>query len=354
MPTQSSYARIHQQHLARIAKQLRAEYLKIIKEVSKLVVPLSLNVSGEFYFRNYPAINKKVNKLLKTMYKEVYGGAVLGINSEWDLAVEKNNEIARQIFGKDLKDLPNQYRDKYFSNNAAARQAFVYRADGGLKLSQKVWNNTKQFKQELELALEQGIGKGKSASSLAKSITSSLNDPDKLFRRVRDKNGVLRLSKAAKAYNPGQGRYRSSYKNAFRLTRNETNFSYERSQGEKRKQQDFIVGVEIKVSPQHKASDDKGGISCLSLQGKYPKGFDFTYKWHVNCICTSFNILKTPEELDKDVNKILDGKKPNTRSKNQVTGLPKSYTNYLGDNKNKWKNWKSQPRTFEGNKGLKP
>jgi len=198
--------------------------------------------------------------------------------------------------------------------------------------------------------LEYGINKGQSAASIARDIKSYLNEPNKLFRRVKDEQGVLRLSKAAKAYNPGRGRYRSSYKNAFRLTRNETNFSYEGAQYAKNQQQDFVVGIEIKVSPSHNPADDKGGISCLSLEGKYPKDFDFTYKWHVNCKCTSFTILKSKEELDSDLDKILAGEKPNTPSKNSIYDKPENFNKYIVDNPKKFKN---PGRTFEANKDLK-
>jgi hypothetical protein len=350
IPSQRKYDKKHLKRIEQYAAKVRAAYIEALKEVSKLSVGLSLNKNDEFYFRNHKRLNQKVNKLLKKMFDEVYGTTVQGIKSEWDLAIEKNNELARYVFGVELKDLPVQVRDQYFSNNAAARRAFIARKDNGLKLSQKVWRNTTQFKKELELALELGIGSGKSAQSIAGDVRKYLNDPDMLFRRIREKpDGELRLSKAAKAYSPGQGRYRSSYKNALRLTRNETNFSYERSQGEKREQQSFIVGVEIKVSPSHNPADDQGGVPCIQLQGKYPKDFDFTYKWHVNCKCQSFNIMKTREELDQDVGRILQGKEPTEKSVNKVTKRPAAYTKYKKENKQKWESYKNFPRTFDSN-----
>lgn len=350
IPSQRAFDALHNRNLEKYTRQLRKLYLEVIREVAKLAVPLSLNAKNAFYFRNYSRVNEKVNKLLKSLYTEVYGSTVSGIHSEWDLAVNKNNELTNYVFGKDLDKLPVYYRTKYLSNNDAARRNFVFRKDNGLGLSDKIWNNTRQLKAELELALELGIGKGKSAESMATSVTRYLNDPEKLFRRVRSKpDGPLRLSKAAKAYNPGQGRYRSSYKNAFRLTRNETNFSYQASQQEKIKQQDFIVGIKIRTSPQHNPASDKGGISCISLQGRYPKDFDWTYKWHVNCICLSLNILKTRTELDQDTTNILSGGEPNTPSKNQVSKTPGNYNNYVKNNTKKWANWKNQPRFVVSN-----
>ena len=350
VPSQRKYDSAHLANIERYVAKVRKAYIEALKEVSQLTYRLSLNSNDEFYFRNHSSINKKVNEVLRAMYDSVYGTTVSGIHTEWDLAVEKNNELMRYIFGTDLKEVSNKVRDSYFSNNAAARRSFVARKENGLGLSSKIWRNTVQYKQELELALEAGLGRGKSAQALARDIQGYLNEPDKLFRRIRDKeNGELRLSKAAKAYSPGQGRYRSSYKNAFRLTRNETNFSYENSNYLKRQQSDFIVGVDIRVSPGHNPADDKGGISCIDLQGRYPKDFDFTYKWHVSCKCQSFHILKAREELDVDVQRILSGKEPLKKSVNQITKQPGNYTGYLKDNQKKWANWKNPPRTFVNN-----
>ena len=75
-----------------------------------------------------------------------------------------------------------------------------------------------------------------------------MNEPDRLYRRVRDKGGNLRLSKAAKMYHPGQGVYRSSAKNAQRLTRTEINMAYRESEYLRWQQLDFIVGIRVMLS----------------------------------------------------------------------------------------------------------
>jgi len=343
---QSKFDKQHFKNLDKYSKKVRSEYLRVINEVSKLAEKLSLNNANQLFLRSNPEVSKKINKLLEGLFLNVKGITLEGINAEWDLAVEKNNELALFAFGKVLDELPEQFKNKYLSGANEARRNFVERKIKGLGLSDRIWNNTQQFKQELELALEYGINKGQSAASIARDIKTYLNEHNKLFRRVKDEQGILRLSKAAKAYNPGRGKYRSSYKNAFRLTRNETNFSYEAAQHAKNQEQDFVVGIEIKVSPSHNPADDKGGISCLSLEGKYPKEFDFTYKWHVNCKCTSFTVLKTRDELDSDLDKILAGEKPNTPSKKAVYEKPKNFNQYIIENPAKFK---KPGRTFVKN-----
>jgi len=349
IPSQRKYDQIHTRNVELYGKRIKRAYNRTIDEISELTYRLSLNPNNEFYFRNNPTVSKKVDALLKQLYTDVKGLTVEGINTEWGVAVDKNNTLATYAAGDSLSELPDEYKKKWFTNNDPARRAFLARKDNGLGLSDKVWRNTKQLKYELELALDVGISKGKSAASLSRDVRGYLNEPDKLFRRVKDEKGVLRLSKAAKAYSPGQGRYRSSFKNALRLTANETNFSYNASELEKRKSQDFITGVRIKTTPGYTSIVDRGGIICGDLAGDYPKDFDFTYKWHVNCRCISLNIIKTRSELDNDVDRILQGKEPLKKSVNSVNKKPANYTGYIKDNKKTWSNWKNQPRTFEAN-----
>lgn len=343
------YDALHNKNVNYYSRKIRQLYLDVINDIMKLSVHLSLNSNNEFYWRNYSEINNKVNKLILELNSNVYAATVEGINLDWQTAVDKNDAIVKAIYGKQLVNLPKGIKENYLSNNGTARRAFIQRKIKGLKLSDRVWKNTRQLKTDLELALEIGIGDGKSAAKLSQDVRTYLNDPDKLFRRVANKeNGQLRLSKAYKTYAPGRGIYKSSYKNALRLTRNEINNSYRTSEYEKRQKQDFITGVRISVSPSHNPADDKGGISCISLQGDYSKDFKFE-GWHVNCRCVSTNIIKTDEELDKDLDRLLSGDNPTAtnRSENYVSGMPDNFRSYVNDNKKKWANYQSQPYFME-------
>lgn len=323
---------------------IRKEYVYVVTALAKKLPLYKLDSQGEFHFSNNPALKKQVDKLFGKLYQNVYTLSVSGITTAWDLAVERNNEIAQQIYGKDLAELPNKYKTRYLANNADAKWAFVERKDGGLLLSDKVWQNTLQARANIELGIEWALGKGTSAAATARDLVQYLEEPDKLFRRVRDEKGALRLSKAAEVYHPGAGKYRSSYKNAHRLAACEINSSYELSKQKKRNQQDFVVGVAVRTSPRHKPSDDGGGIQCSELAGDYPKDFDFSNKWHPRCRCFTFDIIKTDKELEEDLVRILDGKEPLPISANMVEELPTHFNKYIKDNEEKWANWKNPPR----------
>ena len=81
------------------------------------------------------------------------------------------------------------------------------------ELSKRVWAIGEQFGKEMELAIDTALLNGTSASDLSREVRGLLREPHKLFRRVRNERGELQLSKAARAYKPGQGVYQ--YKLSF-------------------------------------------------------------------------------------------------------------------------------------------
>ena len=101
------------------------------------------------------------------------------------------------------------------------------------------------------MGLDLGIRSGKSAAAMTRDLRQYLQHPDKLFRRVRDEHGLLKLSQAAKDFHPGRGVYRSSYMNARRLAATETNIAYRTADHLRWQKMDFVVGIEIVLSNNH-------------------------------------------------------------------------------------------------------
>ncbi|MDR0754714.1 MAG: hypothetical protein LBF04_04920, partial [Prevotellaceae bacterium] len=70
--------------------------------------------------------------------------------------------------------------------------------------------------------------------------------------------------------------YRSSFKNARRLTATETNIAYRAADYERMQDFDFVVGIEINLSNNHTLNGKPFTDMCDDLKGKYPKDFKFT------------------------------------------------------------------------------
>jgi hypothetical protein len=136
----------------------------------------------------------------------------------------------------------------------------------------------------MEVIIQNGIKEGKSAEEIQKGLRGYLNEPDKLFRRVRNREtGELELSKAAQKYHPGQGVYRSAKANAMRLARTEITAAYRRAEWESYQNNPLIIGYEICLSNNHTTLKNGKPIPlkdiCDELAGVYPKSFLWT-GWH--------------------------------------------------------------------------
>ncbi len=327
----------HQRNVSRYQRKVEALYEEAAKQAALLGGTVGvLAADTAFSFDSQPALRKRAEKLLSGLYSGVYAAIVDGIKAEWTLANNKNSELSRMVFGDNIGKLTKEQYARYFSTTGDACDAFIRRKVSGLNLSDRVWKYTNQFKGEIETVLDIGIHSGHSADALSQDLREFLKYPDKLFRRVRtgvdeDGNPIYRLSKAAEEFHPGQGVYRSSYKNARRLAATETNIAYRTSDYDRWQDMDFIVGIKICLSNNHTLNGKPFSDICDELKGNYPKDFKFT-GWHPHCRCHVETIMKTREELDEDLDRMLRGEEPTQGSVNEVKEVPDNFKKWVGDN----------------------
>lgn len=333
----NKYDEEHKRNLVRYEARIDSIYKTAVNEMAIIGQSVGeISDDKPFRFEHYPRTHKRVQRLLSDLRKSVEMVVVNGIKAEWKLSTNKNDELARRAIGERIGRLSPEQINRYFNNHEEAREAFLIRKDGGLDLSQKVWNYTEQFKQEMELALDIGLGDGRSADALSRDLRQYLKHPDKLFRRVRDKHGQLHLSKAAKAYHPGRGVYRSSYKNARRLAATETNIAYRTADHLRWQDMDFVLGIEINLSNNHTLNGVPFTDICDDLKGKYPKDFKFV-GWHPLCRCFATSVLKTEAEMDADFDRILQGEEPSDSGENEVKDTPQGYKDWIKNNEERIK-----------------
>lgn len=333
------------------AANVRAIYNDSLGKIIEIVKGTELENGVPFSFSEY-GYTDEVQPILRNMYSRVYQAIRTGVQKEWLFASENNDELVKSVFGD--SSIEDNHFAKYFLRNREAMDAFFARKTQGLDLSQKVWKYTSQYKGELEGTLDLAIGEGTPANQLASKIQQYLQDPDRWYRRFRVKigededgnpiygriwkrrifdkeDGIYKwINDDPKHYHPGQGVYRSSYRNAQRLARSETNIAYRSADFERWQQLDFVVGVEIKLSNNHPEPD-----ICDQLKGIYPKDFKWT-GWHPNCRCYMVPVLATDQELDDMVDRILSGEEPgnlSVESSNEVTEAPESFKKWLEDPK---------------------
>lgn len=331
----------HVKDIARYEKAIQRIYTTYTQEAAKIGASISgFDPTKPLSFADYPLTNKLIKDLQRRMAKDIKAVVVNGVDEQWALSDDKAGELVEELFA-DLTDAQREaYIRRYLTTRERAREAFKMRKDAGLGLSDRVWQYTDQYKEEIEMAIDLGLREGESAAQMTLSLRKYLNNPDMLFRRVRDEHGMLHLSKRAKAYHPGQGVYRSSYKNARRLAATETNMAYRSADYQRNQSLDFVVGIRIKLSNNHTLNGEPftdicdwlsapNGSTAISGRGCYPKDFKFT-GWHPLCRCFIQTIHKTREEIAEDARRIRQGLSP----------LPPSTSkNYIGDVPDEFKAW---------------
>lgn len=323
------------------AQKTRNVFLNRLGEIARMCDGITLEEDEVFKFNDHPEIARQVQEKLRTMYSELYQQVRSDIVQEWRYANGMSDMLVRMAFGKESEE--NPHFAKYFQRNREATNAFFERKQQGMSLSQRVWKLVGEAKEELELALDLGLGEGKDADALSRDVRKYLQNPDALFRRVRDKHGNLVLSKAARAYHPGRGVYRSAYKNAMRLTRTETNMAYRTADVTRWQQMKFITGYEVKISKQHPYPD-----ICDTLAGKYPVTFKFV-GWHPHCFCYIVPIMCTDKELEELQQRILDGTDGQFTPSGVVQDVPPAFTKWIQDNEERIKNAHSLPYFIRDN-----
>ena len=357
MAKKNKYDRQHLRNLSVYELRIDEIYKQAIKEAARIGSSIkAVKGDGIFSFEDYPATRRRVANLMSGLQRNMLSVVLNGIDAEWTLANNKNNELARQVFGKKIGQLSQSQYRRYFSTNDPARQAFQARRVGGLNRSERVWRYTTQFKEEIEMGLDLGIRNGLSADQMSRDLRGYLRHPDKLFRRVRDEHGILQLSKRAAAFHPGAGVYRSSYRNARRLASTEANMAYRTSDHTRWQQFDFVVGIEIRLSNNHTCLGADGKPHhfkdiCDELAGRYPKDFKFT-GWHPQCRCHAVSILKTQEEMAEDTRRIMNGEGTTNDSVNSVRELPQAFKDWAEQNEERARDGRSLPYFIRDNKGM--
>lgn len=348
MPTRitiATYDEKHKQNLAKRAKKVSSLYDAAVKRLTQAAAPslFDADKEQEFHFEDFPTLKREMDALMQDLYSSLQTNIEDGDEESWTLANTKNDAMVESVIGK--AKLPKQTVQAWKHPHLEALNAFIDRKEAGMGLSKRVWNLTQQFKDEMELALELGMGKGKSAAELSRDIRKYLKEPNKLFRRVRDKSGALRLSKAAAAYHPGRGVYRSSYKNALRMTATENNMAYRTADHTRWQALPFVIGIEIHISNNHPTED-----ICDLFDGKrFPKDFKFT-GWHPWCRCYAVSILAKQEEMDAYIKALIAGEDVSDwQFTGKVEQMPTEFTKWMKDNESRIAKAKSMPYFIKDN-----
>jgi hypothetical protein len=344
MLTPEEIARQYREIYLRVQRSFGRKYKGIFDKVSEDFARLANDPNMKFAkaYKFPPSIEMKMTAIMADFQERSLLLVEQGIEDAWDISRQKNDKIVTSYL-RTIETIKAAQQAAYFMPNIPALKAFILREGSAEKLSDVIWKVSKQFRAELETHLGIGITNGDSAQVISQRIRQYLNNPDVLFRRVRDKKGKLIASKAMQDYHPGQGVYKSAYKNAMRVTRSETNHAYLLADHLRWSQLDMVIGVRISLSAQH--PDYNFPEICEVLEGDYPKEFLFV-GWHPHCLCHEVPILM-PQD---DFKAYLKGNEP-LKAK-QITEYSDAFRDFVKGNYERFSGYKSVPYWLTDNKDI--
>lgn len=311
------------QHIQKVLAQQNAVaniFNRFILSVTPHLRQWADRSSDNVWLRNQ-VVEKCVDRELASLQSQLLANIIDFNIDAWKRSDMKNEDfITEYIKGMAIDSVKKQ--GMFATNKDALSQLRKGLDARGNNISPMVWNLADQTKTQLEYYLQTGLSVGRSATQIGQDLRQVLNEPDKRFHRVKDKNGKLVMSQPMKDYHPGQGVYRSAKMNALRLTATSTNVSYRAADYERWSKQDFTLGIEI----QRSANNHGPCRICDSMVGKYPKTFKFT-GFHPFCICFATPIVMEPEDL---ADYLFTDQVPQEQV---VTDIPQSAKNFVSDNK---------------------
>lgn len=349
-------------HLQQLELQLKKLFGDTYTEALKLQgIRQAIENGDTFTWKGNPAAERQFNEKLQQLAKVTNKTIQNGITGAWELGESEVKDTILDRFGKgeNSKEVNNILEEATKAQRAKGMNAhaFAARKEGGLTLSNRVWNLAGNAKIDLEIIIQNGIKEGKSADDIARSVEGYLNEPDRLFRKVRNKEtGELELSEAAKKYHPGQGVYRSSYKNALRLAITEINAAYRRAEWESYQNNPLIIGYRIELSNNHTVVIN-GKVRtlydiCDVMAGKeYPKTFLWT-GWHPHCRCRMIPIMISDEDFKARQKARQAGKLDEWKPKRTIEEPPKAFYDWIEANKERAKGWANMPFFIKNNKAF--
>ena len=320
MPGLSFYDKQHIQKIAAQQAVIANIFNQFILSVSPYLRKWSDAGKNNVWISNQ-GIESAVDRELLNLESMLYANISAFQKDGWERAERKNDDFISQfIKGMSISSVT---KDGMFAHSLSAFEALKNDIDAnGFKLSDRVWNITQQTKSQLEFYLDSGVVAGRNANGISSDIRQILQNPQKRFRRIRNEKGELVLSQPMKNYHPGQGVYRSAYKNALRTSATTTNIAYRSADYERWSKQDFILGIEI-----HRSANNRGPCKiCDAMVGKYPKTFKFT-GFHPFCICFATPITMEPEDF---ADFLLNDTVPQGQT---ITDIPQAAKDFVSENK---------------------
>lgn len=292
---------------------------------------------------------KELNNLSLSLQNSLYAHVTSNIMQGFKVATDNFSDITNAIFPNTLSNIKKEYSQI----NDKAVSKFINRdIQSGRTLKGRCWLLSKQYLRDVNDTIAIGISKGDSAVNIGKRLRLFIEDieaKNKEIAQIEDSKLKKDLQNRQPKPKPHKRVTNVKY-HCEMLARNETNLAYRNAEQDKFDSLDQVVGFRIQVSNSHlewleKYWRPRYGDEievCDAMAGDYPKWFRWN-GWHVSCKDIRIPILKTQEELAKDIIKLTKGEKVDNNSVNKVASLPNNALLWIKSNYNRISGYSNPP-----------
>lgn len=259
-----------------------------------------------------PVLMKRLSEQMQLFRKNVTRRVEVGIAKAWN----DSNKATFALMDRKFRgiELPKHVSRIVYDANLDALNTFINRTKGGLTLSERIWEQTKQGRKIIKRGLLNGIKEGLPAREIAKDIKGALLSPE--------------------VPAPARGIYKSPIKNAMRVVRTEVNASYRTADQKNWNKNPIVLGYKIQVSNTRAKGVKARCELCTTMQGIYPNTFTFI-GFHPNCLCIKTPILINREQMNEYNSMIMSGTDTKEavealrKRSGLITELPTQLTDYV-------------------------
>lgn len=223
---------------------------------------------------------KRLSEEMQALKVKVTRRIEIGITRAWNASNKATFALMDKKFAN--VELPENIAKIIYDPNKSALEAFINSKKGGLNLSERVWEQSKEARRIIKKGLKEGIDEGKPSKEIAKDIKSDLKHPE---------------------IKPPKGLYKSPIANAMRVARTEVNAAYRTADQENWNKNPIVIGWRVTVSKTKNPKVKARCELCVMMQGDYPNDFKWA-NWHPNCLCLKTPILMPREQLN-EYNKLI-------------------------------------------------
>lgn len=148
----------HYRTTEQYAKAVDKLFYVATTEIAKATSKTEFNPDKPFAFDDYPKVNAAMQTIVASLTRNVQTVVETGARKQWLFSCKKNDAFVNSIFN--TSKLKKSELKKMMDKQLDALAAFQKRKVAGMTLSQRVFKYTERFREQIEHALDVGLGEG--------------------------------------------------------------------------------------------------------------------------------------------------------------------------------------------------